>query len=105
MKHVVHCLDCKKKNKRAEVFGLEFGSEVGSILSLFSSTKREKSDSFSDTFPASDNCLVRDSEADESLLRNDGHLIHFLYYPCTRCKLEAVSHLSCLFISSHVFDW
>lgn len=86
------------------VLVLGLGVRLGQSY-LFSATKGEMSDSFPDMFPASDNCLARDSEADYSLLRNDRHRIHFLYHPCTRCKLEAVSHLPCLFISSHVFDW
>lgn len=35
MEHVINCLDCNKKNKGADGFGLGFGSKVGSILSVF----------------------------------------------------------------------
>lgn len=49
------------------VLALGLGVRLGQSY-LFSATKGEMSHSFPDMFPASDNCLVRDSEADYSRL-------------------------------------
>lgn len=35
MEHVIHCPDCNKKNKGADVFDLGFGSEIGLVTSVF----------------------------------------------------------------------
>lgn len=81
MEHATHCLDCNENNKGADVFDLGFGSEIQSLLLCFPLLEEIQAILLL-LFPASDNCLVRDSEADDSLLRNDRHLLHFLYHAC-----------------------